>query len=634
MESNCPQPNQGAQIEMPEFFPWMQHLYQRGLWLVVLGSWLFPTSAIAQSAIQPPAPNDEACDGSFVEATAQQLLPDGTGPDADATERLGEQPSALTGVPQQQADVAVEQTLQSSLSEAVRIAFSRNPDLAIAVLQLQRSCKQVNQAKAANFPTLSVSGSISRTDGGSFFPRGRLFAIDDSAQTALQQSSAFTLAQQQAIAQQQITADIALLQQRFQQTANLVQRETLQQQLDQLLQRADANATQPAILTFSPFTADSANLVLLPGTGGGGSGSFFNGTVALNYSIFTFGRRSASIKSAKKQVQSAALQVQTLLQNLRRDVFEEYYNLIQTQALIQVADSAVRNNQENLRILQVGEQAGVRTRFEVLQASVALADAQQNLTQAQNLQQIAQRQLAQRMSLPPQWTVVLPPEVEAAKTEIWDLSLEESIILALTHRVELVQNQLQNQNLRLQQQLARSQQRPQLIGIANLNVADDLEDRFLGDYGYAVGVQLSFNFFDGGEVRSQVNQLEESINSLNEQFAQLKESIRFEVEQSFFNLKANETNIETANQALTQAEESLRLAQLRLDAGVGTNLEVSRAQADLTQAQGNVVNAIVSYNRSLADLKRATGYATLETNQPAQPEQPEQPEGLAPIPLP
>jgi outer membrane protein TolC len=215
----------------------------------------------------------------------------------------------------------------------------------------------------------------------------------------------------------------------------------------------------------------------------------------------------------------------------------------------------------------------------------------------------------QQIGLPETIDVTLPDTARVERAGTWSPSLEETIILALNNRVELTQTRLQRQITELQKRIARSQKLPQLQGFASLNLADDLEDRVLGAYGYSVGVQANFNVFDGGAVSAQLRRLDEVLRSLDQQFNQLKESIRFEVEQAYFSLQTNATNIETSNQALTQAQEALRLAQLRFSAGVGTSLEVTRAQGDLTQAQGNQVAAILDYNRALSNLESATGYA-------------------------
>jgi outer membrane protein TolC len=75
-------------------------------------------------------------------------------------------------------------------------------------------------------------------------------------------------------------------------------------------------------------------------------------------------------------------------------------------------------------------------------------------------------------------------------------------------------------------------------------------------------------------------------------------------------LKANEKNIVIAEKALSRAEQNLELARLRFQAGVGLQTEVNIAETSLTQARGNVLQAIIGYNQDLASLHRAVGNST------------------------
>lgn len=566
----------------------------------------FP-SAVAQATAQLPSQSAETlCQSNSLGFLEQPLIPKA----AVEPEALPQQ--APLELPKQPPDVTLQTPLALTLPAAIRFAFARNPDLQAARLQFQRSCAQLKQSKAALLPSLRVNGSMSRTDGSSFSPQSRSYSSSSGA--SVQQSVSTTLQQQQSASLQQLQQDIQQLQQRFQQTATQVQTNTLQQQIQQLQQRSSNSAVLPTTIDLTPLDASSVALPLRSGSSAGGEGGYFNGSLALTYSIYTGGQRDASIQSSRRQVENAVLEVRRQLQRLRQSVTSNYYNLQQTQALIAVADGSVRNLQENLRIIQLGEQAGIRTQFEVLQAAVNLADAVQNQTQAKSLYTIARRQLVQQLNLPNTADVTLPADVTPEKAGLWSLSLEETLVLALNNRVELDQTKLQRQITQLQRQIVASQLKPQVQGFATLNLADDLEDRFLGAYGYAVGVQMSITAFEGGSVRSQLQQLDKNIEIIDQQFNQLKESIRFEVENAYFTLKANETNITTANEAVTQANESLRLAEVRRNAGIGTTLEVTRAQADLTQAQGNLIGAILDYNRALVTLERATGFVNIVEN--------------------
>ena len=62
-----------------------------------------------------------------------------------------------------------------------------------------------------------------------------------------------------------------------------------------------------------------------------------------------------------------------------------------------------------------------------------------------------------------------------------------------------------------------------------------------------------------------------------------------------------------ADKIIEQAQEGLRIANVRFTAGVSTNLEVITAQAALSQAEANRIQALFSVNVARAQLERATG---------------------------
>jgi len=328
-----------------------------------------------------------------------------------------------------------------------------------------------------------------------------------------------------------------------------------------------------------------------------------SGTIEANYSLINGGRRNAQIRAAQEVLRNTQLQVETLSEQTRLDVANAYYDLQQADEQVRIAESAVRNAQQSLRDAEALEQAGLGTRFDTLRAQVQLANQNQLLVTNRALQQVNRRQLAQILSLPQSTNIVAADPVEIAG--LWNLTLEESIVRAFQNRAEL-QQQLAQRNIAEQQRRVEiSARRPQVDLFANYNVLEVFNDGLGLADGYAVGARLRWNLFDGGAARARVAQRQSDIDIAETRFADQRNLIRFQVEQAFYNLNANFQNIQTARLAVAQAGEALRLARLRFQAGVGTQTEVIDAENDLTEAQGNLVRAVIDYNRSLATLTRS-----------------------------
>ncbi len=332
-------------------------------------------------------------------------------------------------------------------------------------------------------------------------------------------------------------------------------------------------------------------------------GTSFNGQAQLIYNIFTSGRRSANIGAAEEQVRLQEFDSMRQAEEIRLTVATNYYDLQEADENVRIAQSSVRNAEVTLRDAQALERAGVGTQFDVLRAQVTLANAQQDLSGALSQQRIRRSQLASTLNVPDALTVSAADPVRLAG--LWNLPLENTIVLAYQNRPEL-QQQLAQRNISEQQRrLALAELGPQISLVASYNLLDQFDDSVSVTDGYSVGLQATLNLFDGGAARARADQQRANIRIAETQFNDTRNQIRFQVEQAYSELRSNLDQVQTANIALEQARESLRLARLRFQAGVGTQTDVIAAENDLTRAEGNSVSAILSYNRALATLQRS-----------------------------
>jgi outer membrane protein TolC len=371
------------------------------------------------------------------------------------------------------------------------------------------------------------------------------------------------------------------------------------------LEQAEA-ALQEAEAAQVPTVSVSANLTNQEQ--GGQESTTLGSSLEVGYNLLTGGRRSASIEAARLQTQVSALAVEAQQEQIRLDTANLYYALQESGEQIRINQAFVTEAERNLRDSELRQEVGVGTRFDVLRADVQLANAQQQLVQSRFDQDIARRDIARLLNLPSTTGLQATP---VAKAEPWQLDLEESILLAFQNRSELEQQLLQADISEQRRQIALSATRPQVSLFANYGLDTILTTNVPGvstgelNDSTSFGARFNMTLFDGGASRAQARQEEIGSAIAEEQFSENLDQIRFDVEQAFFNLRANEENIATSRVAVAQAEEALNLANLRLQAGVGTQLDVLTAQSELTQAQVNNVTAILGYNRALAAMQRA-----------------------------
>lgn len=429
-----------------------------------------------------------------------------------------------------------------TLEQAIELALKNNKDVQVSRLNLQRADEALREARAALFPTLLLNGGLDYSNTA-FSDSITEQQIDERVDEALADNPNLTEEQVRASVEDSFTSD-----------------------------------TDPSSLNF---TSD----------------------ITLNYNIYTGGLRGAEIRRAEQQLRSSELELESVVEETRFQATSDYYALQNSDAQVEIEQAAVEDATQTLRDAQLLEQAGLGTRFDVLQAEVELAQAQQRLSTAQANQSIARRQLAETLSLAHTAQLTTADAIEEAGT--WELSLEESIIQAFKNRAELEQFLVQREIEEQERQIALSAIRPQVGVSASYQLNDDFEDDFDLTDQYLVGINLRWTLFDGGAARAAARQNDTDREIAETQFSDQRNQVRFEVEQAFFLLEANQENISTATKAVELAEESLRLARLRFQAGVGTQTEVIDAQTALTAARGDLVAAIIDYNQSFAQLQRA-----------------------------
>ncbi len=361
-------------------------------------------------------------------------------------------------------------------------------------------------------------------------------------------------------------------------------------------------------LTFSAQDRAVANAT---NTGFDGTSSTnstsLSATVQTSYSVFTSGQRSAAIRASRGQVRFQELQLESDTEQLILDVTNNYYDLQGAIEQVRIARDTLTQAEQSLRDAQALERAGVGTRFDVLQAEVDRANAQQDLTQQISQQEIARRQIVQQLGLSQSVDITAADPIVPAG--VWDLSLEQSIVLAYKNRAELEQQLVQREISTQNRRRALAQLGPQVTLQASSGVSRTLDtnqgavyEGFLPNFSATVGV--NWTLFDGGQARAQADQQESNIAIAENQFASNREQIRFQVEQAYSTLRSSFDNIQVTALAVQNATEALRLARLRFQAGVGTQTDVLQQQTALTRAEVNSLTAILNYNRAIASLQR------------------------------
>lgn len=329
--------------------------------------------------------------------------------------------------------------------------------------------------------------------------------------------------------------------------------------------------------------------------------------------IYSGGQVRAAINVAKFTEDSAYWSLRDIIDQVIATTRTQFYTVLTNRSLITVAQETVQLQEDLLKDQKNRFEAGTVPRFNVLRAEVELANVIPNLIRAKNDYLISEIDLAKTLGLDPGpgGKPTFNP-VGTLDVTGHPLSLQQSLDIAKARRPFL---KVQRQQIKIQAEnikIALAGYKPTIQGHAgylfqNSRLTDDIEDVVDG---WFFGFTGTWNIFDGGETYGRVKQARAQLESSKVNYDDSVQQVELEVQQAYANLETQRETIRSQQKNVEQALEALRLANERLAAGAGTQLEVLDARVALTRARTTELVARGDYNRAKAELDRATAVDT------------------------
>ena len=312
------------------------------------------------------------------------------------------------------------------------------------------------------------------------------------------------------------------------------------------------------------------------------------------------------------QRDSAYFAFRATLDQLIATVKTQFYQIIVNRELVKVNQQSVELLDAQLKDQQNRFEAGTVPRFNVLQAEVAYYNQLPLLITAQNNLRISKLQLAKTLGLYFQPMRGEEPPLEALGEMPYvprPISLAAAIEMGKERRPFLKQARANVLNQLEQVRAAAGQWLPNITTNGSGEWVSSPVNSSWHDIskGWVATVQGSLPIWDSGAIAGQVIQQRALLSETKITYDDDVRQVELEIQQAYSNLQQNEELVKSQEKNVELADEALRLAKARLDAGAGVQLDVLNAQVQLLTAQQTRLSALFGYNSSLAEFDRATG---------------------------
>jgi outer membrane protein TolC len=312
------------------------------------------------------------------------------------------------------------------------------------------------------------------------------------------------------------------------------------------------------------------------------------------------------------QRDSAYFAFRNVLDSLIATVKTQFYQIIVNRELVAV-------NEENARLLkaqwndqQNRFEAGTVPRFNVLQAEVQYYNQLPQVITAQNNLRISKLQLAKTLGIYFQPQRGDKPPLEVIGEMPYNprtIRLADAVEMGKERRPFLKQARANALNQLQQVRAAAGQYLPSITTTGGGEWISGTTNSSWHDItkGWTALVQGSMPIWDSGAIAGQVIQQRALLSEAKITYDDDVRQVELEIQQAYSNLQQNQELVTSQEKNVELANEALRLAKARLDAGAGVQLDVLNATVQLLTAQSTRLQALFGYNSSLAEFDRATG---------------------------
>jgi len=306
---------------------------------------------------------------------------------------------------------------------------------------------------------------------------------------------------------------------------------------------------------------------------------------------------------ARLGLDRAELERDATARQVVRDVRQLFLTAIQAQQLEQVASENVSRAARHLQDARARVEAGAAPGFDVVRAEADLANANDGLVAARAAVDKTLSALKTLLAL----DVLRPVRLQAPTSQGYvEVDEAEAIKAALARRPELAAIERAVRMAETSVRLSQSISKPTIDLFAQYQKQSTAG--FGGhDWNWTLGVQASKLIFDHGLTRSSVEQAQADLRRAQEVHRQAQEAVALEVYQACVSLREAREKIAAAEKGVLQAEEAMRIADLRYQEGVSTPVEVTDARTALISARANLVNARFAYEQAKVALEYAIG---------------------------
>jgi len=349
-------------------------------------------------------------------------------------------------------------------------------------------------------------------------------------------------------------------------------------------------------------------------------------TLDLKWLLFDFGGRRAAVSASKERLMAANVGFNGVHQQIVFAVTRSFYVYNIARQQVEVAQSALDAARTVGEAAQARLNSGLATKPDVLQASQQTAKAEYDLVAARGDLSDAEVSLVESLGILPTTELHVANVAEKRFDENFSESLDQLIDRALSQRPDLVAKLADLHTAQAGIRKARAEYYPKAFfeasgGWSKIET-NAFGDPYFGnskpDYSAALAIELPI--FDGFARRNKLRIAESELRVAQSELTDSRNAAVREVWKAYTDLRTAVRKQESADKLLSAAQSAFDASLEAYRNGLGTYVDVSNAQRNLTAARSTVVDTRSAIFTSSTGLALSVGDLAKPPESPATPQ--------------
>jgi len=326
----------------------------------------------------------------------------------------------------------------------------------------------------------------------------------------------------------------------------------------------------------------------------------YNTTLTLNKPLYLGGQVRNSVNLSEKAVQLNNLKYEQSLNDNLNAVVQSYFNVLIKESLVEIQKNSLKLVQSHLDSVQKNYEAGLVVKSDVNEVKIEENKTKQSIMTAENDLKIAKKRLADLLELDNTDFSLKQPSIPELEEK-----LQSQLDKAYANRFEMKSLEINQEMKDINKEMEDNLFKPSFFLRGNYSFQGS--DLSFDNGSFSVTLSGQVSLYDGNKSDLKQEKVDLEKANIDNNKEQLKKNIETEIMAALYKIDENRESLEIARQNEEQALENYNQAVKRYENGVGTSLDVLRAETNLSQIQISKNQTHYQYIMSIYSLLHKTG---------------------------